>query len=286
MASLKWHFSSFNAVSDNGELSALLSVIIKLLKSPCWLFIDSVFLLCFQVERIVDKRKNKKGKWEYLIRWKGYGSKEDTWEPEHHLLHCEEFIDQFNSLNLHTDRRTKPAGKSSGGSPRHHSRPGAPEHTRARGDHRKKKRPSVTGTATGVGVGLGLGAVGGAGLDSQHKPRKVPAGTKPTGDRVTKAMPYKSVPGGLQFVPSPRSPNGLQNGDVDSLHYRTNARPHAMPGGERMERMLGDLDLTGAPSHMSRLGQCLIHAAYFYSFPFFSLFSHVVEIGGQMCSYY
>ncbi|XP_076143103.1 chromodomain Y-like protein 2 [Alosa pseudoharengus] len=213
----------------------------------------------YEVERIVDKRKNKKGKWEYLIRWKGYGSKEDTWEPEHHLLHCEEFIDQFNSLHLHTDRRTtKPAAKSSGGCPRHLSRPGAPEHTRARGDHRKKKRPSVTGTVAGVGGGLGLGAVGGAGLDSQHKPRKVPAGSKPTGDRVTKTMPYKSVPGGLQFVPSPRSPNGLQNGDVDPLHYRTNARTaHAMPGGERMERMLGDMDISGAPPHMSRLGATL-----------------------------
>lgn len=212
----------------------------------------------------MDKRKNKKGKWEYLIRWKGYGSKEDTWEPEHHLLHCEEFIDQFNSLHLHTDRRTKPASKSSGGSPRHLSRPGAPEHPRGRGDHRKKKRTSVTGPTAGVRVGLAaVGGAGGAGLDSQHKPRKV-TGSKPTGDRVTKTMTYKSVPGGLQFVPSPRSPNGLQNGDVDPLHYRTNARAHAMPG-ERMERMLEDMDISGAPPHMDRLGNGFILITYSYS---------------------
>nr|4HAE_A Chain A, Chromodomain Y-like protein 2 [Homo sapiens] len=58
----------------------------------------------YEVERIVDKRKNKKGKWEYLIRWKGYGSTEDTWEPEHHLLHCEEFIDEFNGLHMSKDK--------------------------------------------------------------------------------------------------------------------------------------------------------------------------------------
>uniref|UniRef100_A0A3Q2Z1L3 Chromodomain Y like 2 n=1 Tax=Hippocampus comes TaxID=109280 RepID=A0A3Q2Z1L3_HIPCM len=57
------------------------------------------------VEHIVDRRRNKKGKWEYLIRWKGYGSKEDTWEPENHLLHCEEFIDRFNSMRLHPHKQ-------------------------------------------------------------------------------------------------------------------------------------------------------------------------------------
>uniref|UniRef100_A0A4W3IU24 Chromodomain Y like 2 n=1 Tax=Callorhinchus milii TaxID=7868 RepID=A0A4W3IU24_CALMI len=50
-----------------------------------------------------------------LIRWKGYGSNEDTWEPEHHLLHCEEFIDEFNGLNV-AQKRTK-SGKR-GSSPR------------------------------------------------------------------------------------------------------------------------------------------------------------------------
>ena len=49
-----------------------------------------------QVERIVDKRKNKKGKTEYLVRWKGYDSEDDTWEPEQHLVNCEEYIHDFN----------------------------------------------------------------------------------------------------------------------------------------------------------------------------------------------
>uniref|UniRef100_A0A674PL86 Chromodomain Y like 2 n=1 Tax=Takifugu rubripes TaxID=31033 RepID=A0A674PL86_TAKRU len=86
------------------------------------------------VERIVDKRRNKKGKWEYLIRWKGYGSKEDTWEPEHHLLHCEEFIEQFNSLGLHKAKFPK-----------------SPETSRARSESRKKKR--TCDPAVGVRAG-------------------------------------------------------------------------------------------------------------------------------------
>ncbi|XP_054020050.1 chromodomain Y-like protein isoform X3 [Dryobates pubescens] len=50
----------------------------------------------YEVERIVDKRKNKKGKTEYLVRWKGYDSEDDTWEPEQHLVNCEEYIHEFN----------------------------------------------------------------------------------------------------------------------------------------------------------------------------------------------
>ncbi|XP_016341600.1 chromodomain Y-like protein [Sinocyclocheilus anshuiensis] len=50
----------------------------------------------YEVERIVGKRKNKKGKTEYLVRWRGYGFEGDTWEPENHLSSCVEFIHEFN----------------------------------------------------------------------------------------------------------------------------------------------------------------------------------------------
>ncbi|XP_051984940.1 chromodomain Y-like protein [Xyrauchen texanus] len=50
----------------------------------------------YEVERIVGKRKNKKGKTEYLVRWRGYGFEGDTWEPESHLSSCVEFIREFN----------------------------------------------------------------------------------------------------------------------------------------------------------------------------------------------
>ncbi|XP_044075522.1 chromodomain Y-like protein isoform X2 [Siniperca chuatsi] len=50
----------------------------------------------YEVERIVDKRKNKKGKVEYLVRWRGYGSEGDTWEPESHLSSCMIYVHEFN----------------------------------------------------------------------------------------------------------------------------------------------------------------------------------------------
>ncbi|XP_074204141.1 chromodomain Y-like protein isoform X1 [Camelus bactrianus] len=61
----------------------------------------------FTVERIVDKRKNKKGKTEYLVRWKGYGSEDDTWEPEQHLENCEEYIRDFQ--RRHSERQREGA---------------------------------------------------------------------------------------------------------------------------------------------------------------------------------
>nr|BAE33739.1 unnamed protein product [Mus musculus] len=57
----------------------------------------------YEVESIVDKRKNKKGKTEYLVRWKGYDSEDDTWEPEQHLVNCEEYIHDFN--RRHNERQ-------------------------------------------------------------------------------------------------------------------------------------------------------------------------------------
>ncbi|XP_055125528.1 LOW QUALITY PROTEIN: testis-specific chromodomain protein Y 1-like [Symphalangus syndactylus] len=50
----------------------------------------------FEVETIVDKRQDKNGNTEYLVRWKGYDKQDDTWEPEQHLTNCEKCIHDFN----------------------------------------------------------------------------------------------------------------------------------------------------------------------------------------------
>uniref|UniRef100_A0A3Q3X867 Chromo domain-containing protein n=1 Tax=Mola mola TaxID=94237 RepID=A0A3Q3X867_MOLML len=57
-----------------------------------------------RVERIVDKRKNKKGKVEYLVRWRGYGSEGDTWEPESHLSTCMVYVHDFNRQYIERQR--------------------------------------------------------------------------------------------------------------------------------------------------------------------------------------
>ncbi|KAI1725439.1 homeobox domain-containing protein [Ditylenchus destructor] len=49
----------------------------------------------YSVERIVDKRKNKAGKIEYLVKWVAFDNPDDnTWEPLENL-NCKDLIKQF-----------------------------------------------------------------------------------------------------------------------------------------------------------------------------------------------
>lgn len=213
-------------------------------------------MYCLQVERIVDKRRNKKGKWEYLIRWKGYGSKEDTWEPEHHLLHCEEFIDHYNSLRLHSHKQPK--------APKNRrellitSHTPATDSSRARSEARKKKR--TYGPAQGVRVGTVIG-IGSRGPGPTPKQKKVAVGPGKyaLGDRMSKAMTYKAPPSGRpHFHPvHPRrdSHNGLSNGEMEPLVYRPEARSHRL-SSDNVDGELGDVCTTG-PQFTTELGKIL-----------------------------
>lgn len=178
-----------------------------------------MFVFFFQVERIVDKRKNKKGKWEYLIRWKGYGSNEDTWEPEHHLLHCEEFIDEFNGLHVSREKRS-----------RHGKQTSTTKFLReSRGSSLEKisHRPSESGKAKG----------------SAHKRKRINPSlqkqkrgyaAKPASanDRAAKTVTYRTTPSGLQIMPLKKPQNGLQNGDgsheKDSRHFGNGSQQQNM----------------------------------------------------------
>ncbi|ELR47504.1 Chromodomain Y-like protein 2, partial [Bos mutus] len=196
-----------------------------------------------QVERIVDKRKNKKGKWEYLIRWKGYGSTEDTWEPEHHLLHCEEFIDEFNGLHLAKDKRLK-SGKQ----------PGASKLLRdGRGPSVEKlpHRPSDAGKSKGT----------------SHKRRRVnPSLSRPkkgysakppaSGDRAAKTVSYRTTPSGLQIMPLKKAQNGMENGDAgsekDERPFGDGSHQPDLDLNDVGEQDLGDCD--GSPAVLAENG--------------------------------
>nr|VZI05106.1 unnamed protein product [Spirometra erinaceieuropaei] len=54
---------------------------------------DNIYL----VEKIVGRRV-KKGRTEYLVRWKGFPPEHDSWEPQHHLHEaCNPLIEAFNA---------------------------------------------------------------------------------------------------------------------------------------------------------------------------------------------
>lgn len=209
----------------------------------------SFLTLISQVERIVDKRKNKKGKWEYLIRWKGYGSTEDTWEPEHHLLHCEEFIDEFNGLHVSKDKRIKSGKQASaskllrdGRGPSVEKLSHRPsESAKSKGTSHKRKRitPSLSKPKKGY-------------------PAKPPAG----GDRAAKTVSYRTTPSGLQIMPLKKAQNGMENGDTgsekDERHLGNGSHQPGLDLNDIGEQDLGECDVNHAAVAENGLGMCLV----------------------------
>ncbi|KAF8756857.1 hypothetical protein RHS01_03817 [Rhizoctonia solani] len=53
----------------------------------------------YEVEQIINSKKQR-GKWFYLIKWKGYGPEDNSWEPEELLEHSQEEIQRFNRSRL------------------------------------------------------------------------------------------------------------------------------------------------------------------------------------------
>ena len=52
-----------------------------------------LFIL-FQVEEILG-RKSESGQVYYRIKWSGYSSQYNTWEPEENLANCRDLIEEF-----------------------------------------------------------------------------------------------------------------------------------------------------------------------------------------------
>jgi len=48
----------------------------------------------YEVEKIINKRR-RYGKWEYLVRWKGYMAEEDSWERETNLKNAKEAVEEY-----------------------------------------------------------------------------------------------------------------------------------------------------------------------------------------------
>ena len=50
----------------------------------------------YEVERILDhverKSRGRTTKYDYLVKWKGYGPEHNTWEPQQNMQRCAELI--------------------------------------------------------------------------------------------------------------------------------------------------------------------------------------------------
>jgi len=47
----------------------------------------------YEVENIIEERFNEDtGTKEYFVKWKGYTSKDNTWEPEDHLANSPDIL--------------------------------------------------------------------------------------------------------------------------------------------------------------------------------------------------
>lgn len=108
----------------------------------------------YEVERILGKRKNKKGKTEYLVRWRGYSFEGDTWEPESHLSSCIEFIHEFNRQPSEKQKdgtflrstRSSPGGNTSINARKQISRPQQPNHNTPKTSPPTPSTPSSSST--------------------------------------------------------------------------------------------------------------------------------------------
>ena len=58
----------------------------------------------YEVEEILDSKLHRR-KLKYLVKWKGYGSEENTWEPEENLTHAKRLIEEFHRRKPQAPRR-------------------------------------------------------------------------------------------------------------------------------------------------------------------------------------
>jgi len=68
----------------------------------------------WKVEKIIDVRHHRENKRDFLIRWEGFSSKSDSWEPEENL-DCKDLIKKFMAkmdqiLNV-TEKELRPFRK-------------------------------------------------------------------------------------------------------------------------------------------------------------------------------
>ncbi|XP_023656023.2 chromodomain Y-like protein isoform X2 [Paramormyrops kingsleyae] len=124
----------------------------------------------YEVERIIGKRRNKKGKTEYLVRWRGYDFEDDTWEPETHLANCVEFIHEFNGRRGECQRE--------GGPPRSTRSTTSPAHDPGSSARKQIHRPQSHTGGLATEKPADPASASAEGVDSETNGQPLPAGQK------------------------------------------------------------------------------------------------------------
>jgi len=62
----------------------------------------------------MNKRK-RYGKWEYLVRWKGYTAEKDLWEKEINLKNAKEVVEEYKKKYGKKGRRMEEENKEMSG---------------------------------------------------------------------------------------------------------------------------------------------------------------------------
>ncbi|TIC91053.1 Transposon Tf2-6 polyprotein [Colletotrichum higginsianum] len=77
----------------------------------------------YEVERIIDHR-NENGHDEYLIKWKGYGHEDNSWEPVKNLQHSQQALQQYHEKDSRdlAPQNLTPHPENSSRTPRRHPR--------------------------------------------------------------------------------------------------------------------------------------------------------------------
>ena len=52
------------------------------------------------VEKILKKKRNERGEVRYLVKWDGYDSSENTWEPPVNFSGCPQVLENFEKKRL------------------------------------------------------------------------------------------------------------------------------------------------------------------------------------------
>lgn len=58
----------------------------------------------YEVEAILNSRRTARGALQYLVKWKGYGREENSWEPLRNLSNAADSIARFHTAHPHAIR--------------------------------------------------------------------------------------------------------------------------------------------------------------------------------------